>query len=153
LKVLPETFALVQADTLCDKPGRAEVCQRRQTADFPYSLETFKGSHMNTRKAITLSIVGTMLAVAGYEAHDHAISSSYRPYLRAALNGNVYMEDHEAYVREAQTAIRTTKDTATQAELDQYDADMHPESRKACHDEWKTVTEENAYIADKRRRM
>ena len=87
---------------------------------------------MNTRKAIALAIIIIVITVAVYVIKDHTISAGYKTYLAAALKSNPGPA-RDAYVHDARTAVRTTRDGKLETELEQYNTDINPATDTTCH--------------------
>ena len=87
---------------------------------------------MTTRKAIALAIIFIVITVAVYLIKNHTISAGYKAYLAAALKSNPGPA-RDAYVRDARTAVRTTRDGKLETELEQYDTDINPATNTTCH--------------------
>jgi hypothetical protein len=79
-------------------------------------------SNMNTRRGIALAIIIIVITVGVYVIKDRTISAGYKACLAAALKSNPGPE-RNAYVHDALTAVRTTRDEKLETELEQYDTD------------------------------
>ncbi len=87
---------------------------------------------MNTRKAIALAIIITVITIAVYLIKHRRISRGYKAYLAAALKSSPGAA-RDAYVHDARAAVRTTRDGKLQTELEQYDTDINPATDTTCH--------------------
>jgi hypothetical protein len=87
---------------------------------------------MSTRKAIALAIIIMVISVAVYIVRDHTVSAGYKAHLAAALKSNPGPE-RNAYVHDARSAVRTTRDGKLETELEQYDTDIDPAADTTCH--------------------
>ena len=87
---------------------------------------------MNTRIAIALAIIIGVITVAVYLIKNHRISAGYKAHLAAALKSNPGPA-RDAYVHDARTAVRTTRDGKLETELEQYNTDINPATDTTCH--------------------
>jgi hypothetical protein len=87
---------------------------------------------MNTRIAIAVAIIIAVITVAVYVIKDRRISAGYKAHLAAALKSNPGPE-RNAYVHDARSAVRTTRDGKLETELEQYNTDINPATDTTCH--------------------
>jgi hypothetical protein len=87
---------------------------------------------MNTRIAIAVAIIIAVITVAVYVIKDRRISAGYKAHLAAALKSNPGPA-RDAYVHDARTAVRTTRDGKLETELEQYNTDINPATDTTCH--------------------
>jgi hypothetical protein len=101
-------------------------------AVIAFAIKDTNNMKLNTRIAIALAIIIAVLTVAVYLIKDRRISAGYKANLAAALKSSPGPA-RDAYVHDARTALRTTRDGKLQTELEQYNTDINPASNTTCH--------------------